>query len=109
MLVWRIYDFMTIRTLVWARNRAYDSISSSTTPISLQGVSLSKRHGARFDLLRDHRAEGPTRSRLPMAPSAYAAEESHWEHGCAHRNRSQVRLWGASLGRRCWMIKAASS
>ena len=35
---------------------------------------LSKRHAAPSDLLRAHRAKGPTRSRHLMAPLAYAAE-----------------------------------
>src|SRR5262245_16673336 len=37
---------------------------------------LSRRHAAHFDLRRDHRARGPTRSRPPMASLACAVEDA---------------------------------
>src|SRR5262245_39074067 len=69
----RICDFTIAAISVSDQNRASGSISSCTTRINPKALSLSKRHAARFDLLRDHRA-GPTRSSLPMAPLEYAGD-----------------------------------
>src|SRR5262249_15987860 len=44
--------------------------------MSLLLALLSRRHAAHFDLRRDHRARGPTRSRPPMASLACAVKDS---------------------------------
>ena len=70
----RICNFTIKAISVSDQNQASGSISSCTTRINLPALSRYKRHAARFDLLRDHRA-GLTRSSLRMAPLAYAVEE----------------------------------
>ena len=72
-LVRRICNFTIKAISVSDQNQASGSISSCTTRINLPALSRYKRHAARFDLLRDHRA-GLTRSSLRMAPLGYAVE-----------------------------------
>src|SRR5262249_906596 len=80
-LVRRICDFTTTAISGSDKNRASGSTSLCTTRINALVALLSKRHAAHFDLRRDHRAAGPTRLRLPMAPLGYAVEWCiAWKH-----------------------------
>ena len=74
-MVRRICNFAIRAISVSEKNQVCGLISSCTTRINLPVLLLYRRHAARFDMSRAHRATRRP-SRLPTVPLAYAVEES---------------------------------